>query len=114
MMKQLLVVCFGAASLAFAGASSHSITLFQPSYLNGSELKAGEYRMQVQDGKVTIKQGKKAVDANVKVETGGEKFRSTVVRYANENGKFRIEEIRIGGTNTTLKMNQPGSAAAGN
>ena len=104
MIKQLLVVCFSAASMAFAGANSYRITLFQPSYLNGSELKAGEYKMEVQDGKVTIKQGKNAVDAAVKVENGGQKFRSTVVRYANDNGKFRIEEIRIGGTTTTLKL----------
>ena len=104
MMKQLLVVCFGAASMAFAGSNSYRITLFQPSYLNGAELKAGEYKMEVDGGKVTIKQGKTTAGAPVKVETGGEKFRSTVVRYANEGGKFRIEEIRIGGTNTTLKV----------
>ena len=104
MFKQLLVLSLGAASFAFASVNSYRITLFQPSYLNGSELKAGEYKLELQDGKVTIKQGKTAVDASAKVESGDTKFRSTTVRYANENGRFRIEEIRIGGTNTTVKV----------
>ncbi|MGB9605998.1 MAG: hypothetical protein ACPL88_08990, partial [Bryobacteraceae bacterium] len=66
------------------------------------ELKPGEYRLQLQDGKVVIRAGKQRVEAPVKVEQADSKFSSTSVRYAAAEGKARIQEIRLGGTNLKL------------
>ena len=41
----------------------------------------------------------------MKVETAEEKFGSTSVRYQNGDGKYRIQEIRLGGTKTRLVFN---------
>jgi hypothetical protein len=46
-----------------------------------------------------------SVEANVKVESAESKFNSTSVRYQNGDGKYRIQEIRLGGTKTKLVFN---------
>ena len=59
----------------------------------------GSVTMSGKNGdKAVIKAGKDMLEAPVKVETSNEKFPSTAIRYANDSGKSRIEEIRFGGT----------------
>jgi hypothetical protein len=102
-MTRKLLLSFSTLALAVASAaSSHKITLFQPSIVNGTELKPGQYKVTVQDNKATISSGKTSVEANVKSETADSKFSSTTVRYQNGDGKYRLQEIRLGGTNTKL------------
>jgi len=100
-----LLLAFAVFALAVASAKTYNLTLFQPSVLNGTELKAGDYKLDVQDQKIVIRSGKKSVEAAVKVETGEQKFPATTVRYANNGGKYHIQEIRVGGTNIKLVVN---------
>lgn len=101
MFKRLLILLVVLA-VGIASAKTYSLTLFQPSLVAGTELKPGEYRVEVQDGKVVIRSGKLRVEAPVKVETAEAKFTSTSVRYASGEGVARIQEIRLGGTNLKL------------
>ena len=101
-MTRNLLLSFATMALAVASAASHKITLFQPSLVNGTELKPGNYKVTVQDNKAVISSGKTSVEANVKTETADSKFSSTTVRYRNGDGKYRLQEIRLGGTNTRL------------
>jgi hypothetical protein len=101
MLKKVLFVLTTLA-LVTASAASHRITLFQPSVVNGTELKPGDYKLEVSDNKVVIRRGKQVVESRVQVENAGAKFSSTSVRYANGDGKYRIQEIRLGGTSTRL------------
>jgi hypothetical protein len=95
--------CFGTLALAVASAaSSYRVTLFQPSIINGTELKPGEYKVSVEDNKAVIKAGKQSVEANVKIEDSDRKYGNTTVRYSNGDGKYRVQEIHIGGTHTKL------------
>jgi hypothetical protein len=103
-MKKLLVVSMFAAVSVFA-AQSYRVTLFQPSIVANQELKAGDYKVVVDGDKMTISQGKTSVTADVKTETAESKFDKTSVRYQNGDGKYRLREIRIGGTNTKLVLN---------
>jgi hypothetical protein len=90
-------------ALAIASAAStYKVTLFQPSIVNGTELKPGDYKIELKDNTAVISKGKQSVEAPVKTETGESKFSSTSVRYHNGDGKYRLQEIRIGGTNTKL------------
>jgi hypothetical protein len=98
-----LVVCFGALAMAVASAASnYSVTLYEPSVIGAKELKPGDYRLEVNGEKAVIKAGKNTVEAAVKVENGSEKFSRTVVKYGIGDGKYRVQEIRLGGTSTTL------------
>lgn len=98
-----LMLSFGTLALAIASAaSSYSFSLFERSFVSGKELKPGDYKIQLNGDKATIKAGKQIVEAAVKVENGTEKFADTSVRYTNADGKMTVQEIRLGGTTTKL------------
>jgi hypothetical protein len=99
------VFAFAVAALAVASAKTYNVKLYQTAYVSGTELKAGEYKVDVQDNKAVITSGKTVVEAAVKAETNGTKYGTTVVRMAAEGGKMKIQEIRLGGTNTRLVFN---------
>jgi hypothetical protein len=103
-MKKLML-SFAILALAIASADTYRVTLFQPSVVSGTELKPGDYKLEVTDHKVVISKGNKTVEAAVTVEKAGSKFKSTSVRYANGDGKFTVQEIRLGGTTTKLVFN---------
>ena len=102
-MKKLLVLCLAAASLALAG--THRITLFQDVKLNGTELKAGEYKLEVLGDKIVLQSGKVKVEAPARMETSDSKYTTNSIRYKNEGGKSGIQEIHVGGTKTKIVLN---------
>ena len=102
MTKKILLSLATLALVTASAASSYRVTLFQPSIVAGQELKPGEYKVTVNDNKAVITRGKESVEADVKTETADAKFSSTTVRYRNGDGKSRVQEIRLGGTNTRL------------
>ncbi|MGD0775503.1 MAG: hypothetical protein ABSC05_22025 [Candidatus Solibacter sp.] len=94
---------FLVAGLAVASARSYTISLFEPAMVGSTELKPGNYKLEVNDQTAIIRQGKVQTESPVKVEEGETKFATTVVRYVpGADGKARIQEIRIGGTKTKL------------
>ncbi len=103
-MKKILFG-FTTLALALASAASYRVTLFQPSLVAGTELKPGEYKIELKDNKAVVKGGKSVVEADVKVETADQKFSSTSVRYSNADGKMKVQEIRLGGTNSKIVFN---------
>jgi hypothetical protein len=103
MKKALLFVCL-LAGMALASTKSFTVTLFEPATIGGTELKAGDYRCELQDQKIVIKHGHVTTEAAVKVESGEAKYSSTSVRYANADGKNKVEEIRVGGTNMKIVL----------
>jgi hypothetical protein len=98
MVKNILL---GFASVALAvasAASSYNVTFYQPVMINGSELKAGDYKLELKGNTAVIKQGKTVTEAPVTVENQGEKFQRTAVRLEG----MQVQEIRIGGTTTRV------------
>jgi hypothetical protein len=105
-MLNRFLVSFGIVALAIASAaSSYRITLIQPSVVNGTQLKAGDYRVSVGDSKVTFVLGKKSVEVPAKIENVDQKFDSTAIRYTAKDGTTVITEIRLGGTKTKVVLN---------
>jgi len=104
MMKRVLLT-FATVALAIASAKTYRVTLYQPSTLAGTELKAGDYKLDVTGDKVTLTDGHKKAEANVTVDNVKEKFTTTTERYSNGDGEYRIKEIRVGGTNMKLVVN---------
>ena len=101
-MLKKFVLAFAVLALAVASAATYKVTILQPSVVKGNALKAGDYRLNVQDDKVTIVNGKQSVEVPVKIENVEQKYDSTAVRYSDEGGKTTISEIRLGGTKTKL------------
>jgi len=104
-MTKRVIFAFLVLALAVASAKTYTVTLFQPAVLAGTELKPGEYQLDLNDTKVVIKNGKVKVESAVKVETADSTFNTTTVRFANGDGKLRIQEIRLGGTKLKLVFN---------
>ena len=102
MINKILLLSAVLVLAGLASAKSYSITLYEPSLIGGTELKPGEYSLELKDEKVVIKKGKQTGEAAVKVETADSKYSSTSVRYRNGDGKYRIQEIHLGGT--TMKL----------
>ena len=112
MMLKKFILAFAILALALATAGtvtnvigSYKINLIQPSFVNGTDLKAGEYRLNLQPDKVTLFVGKNALDFPVKIEKAEKKFDATAIRYTTVGGKSVVSEIRLGGTTTRLILN---------
>jgi hypothetical protein len=105
MRKSILLTVAIFALTTAANAKSFSVKLFQPSVVGAAELQPGEYKLDLNESKVVIRNGKQSAEATVKVETVNEKYASTTVRYDIAEGKPRIQEIHLGGTKTKLVFN---------
>jgi hypothetical protein len=100
MRKLCILFLTMALAIAIAGAATkYNVTLYQPSVVNGTELKPGDYKVEVTGDKATFKLGKTTVEVPVKVEETTQKNDTNAIRYV-EGGK--LQEIRIGGTHTKL------------
>jgi hypothetical protein len=85
-----------------SAASSYRVTFLKPAMIANTELQPGDYKLEVDGEKAIIKSGKTSVEVAVRVETGNEKFSDTTVRYSNGDGKYHVQEIRLGGSKTKL------------
>jgi len=104
MFKKFLI-SFATIAVAAASAATYHVRLVQDTLINGTELKAGEYKVDVldKDSKAVFHKGHATTEAKVKVENASSKFRQTTFRYDQEpNGKMKLQELNIGGSNTRL------------
>jgi len=101
-----LVVCLGTVAMAWASAAKpYEVILNNPAQVSGTELKPGTYKVDVTGDKVMIRGTKQSVECSVKVEENEQKYSATTVRYNLVDGKYRVNEIHLGGTNMKLVFN---------
>jgi hypothetical protein len=100
------------AALATANAKTYSVTLFSPTVVAGTQLKAGTYDIDVKDSSLVIKGGKAPITVPAKLEKVDNKYPATSVRYRVSDGKNEIQEIRLGNTNLKLVLGAGESNAA--
>jgi hypothetical protein len=103
-MKKLMLT-FVLAAVAIASAKSYDLKLIDNAEVNGTHLKAGDYRLEVKDQKVIITNGKQVAEAPVEVQEATEKYDRTSIRLRSENGQMSVSEIRLKGTNMKLVLN---------
>jgi hypothetical protein len=94
---------------AIAGTGSYKVSLMQDSVLNGQQLKAGTYKVDVQNNTATLTKGKAAVQAPAKEEQTPNKFANTQMVYTNND----LREIDIGGTHTKIVFTGSGQVSSG-
>jgi hypothetical protein len=108
-----LALALGTAALGIASAASqYHVTFSETAIVGGVELKAGDYKLVLDGDMLTIWSGKDSTAVPVKVQTAAGKFARNTVRYSNGDGKYRVDEIRLGGTNTTLIVPLQGAEAS--
>jgi hypothetical protein len=111
MMKTLALTLTAMTLMVATAASAHRITLYQPSTVGTTELKPGDYKVEMKDGKVVISQGSTRVETDATIETNDNKFDRTSIRYASTDGKMKISEIRVGGSKQRIVVNGVGNSA---
>jgi len=94
------------------GASSYSLNLTKPAVVNGTELKAGDYKVELNGNKATIKNGKVSVVTDVVIEELASKTYQSTACCVGEDGKYRLQELRLGGTNKKLILKESGKDGA--
>ncbi|HWB83637.1 MAG TPA: hypothetical protein VG675_05830 [Bryobacteraceae bacterium] len=105
-MNRKLLLAFAVAALAIASAKSYNVTLYQAALLGNTELKPGDYKVEVVDQNAVLTDGKSKAQAPVKVESVENKYNTTSVRFTNGDGKMHVQEIHLGGTKTKLVFNE--------
>ena len=95
-----------AGTLVYASDSNYRVNLYRSTIVNGTELKAGEVKVEIRENKAILKQGKTTAETGVKIETGAQKFLSTTVGYGSDSSANDLQEIRLGGTSTKLLFEQ--------
>lgn len=106
-----VALAFGTVALAVAtAASTYHFQITDPAWVGGTELRPGDYKIDVEGNKAVIKSGKNNVaEAPAKAETGDKKYAYTSVDLASDGGKSMLKEIRIGGTNTRIVFEPRGA-----
>jgi hypothetical protein len=111
-MKKALAVIFALGISVVYAASTYHVTLYKPTTINGTQLKPGDVKLELQGDKVVIKQGKTSVESSVTVENGAHKFDASSVGYVGDSTNNQIQEIRLGGTTTKLLFEAGAKTAA--
>jgi hypothetical protein len=96
------LLAFTLLGVSIAGAKTYTITLSSPAAIGNSQLKSGEYKLELKGDSVLVKDGKMVNEFPVHVENEVRKFDSTSVTTSSQGGSNRIEEIRLGGTTVKL------------
>lgn len=105
------IFMLGAISLAAVSAADKSdkfsVNLYQPVVLNGTTFKTGDAKVELQDGKVILTQGKVSVQVAVKVENGANKYQQTKLAYKDGD---HLSEIFVGGTTKHILVQEASAA----
>lgn len=111
-MKKLIVMfATFALALASAGEKTYHVTISEPASINGTQVKPGDYKVQLEGDKAIFKMGKTTFEAPAKVENADHKYETTQVQIDRVNNQPRVSEIHLGGTNRRVIFS--GATAAG-
>ena len=105
-MRGKFLFAFAVLALVIASAKSYTINLFEAAKVGNTELKAGEYKVELVDQKAVIRAGKVESQVPVKVESAPTKYATTSVVYGTDGGTRQVREIHLGGTNTKLVLSE--------
>lgn len=104
-MKTKLVLCSIAFSLAaaVAASNSHSVTINNPIWVGTTQLKPGDYKVEVSGDKAVFTMNKKVVaEAPASLDTAAaKKYNGTQVVSSDS----KITEIDLGGTTSKIVFN---------
>jgi hypothetical protein len=101
--KLALIALTAAATCVLAANTTYKVSLLQNSIVDGKQLKAGDYKIEINGSTATLKQGKKAIEVPAREETSSNKFAVTEIQFDNKND---LQEIHVGGTTTTIIFTQ--------
>lgn len=110
-MKKALLGSFVAlGTLAFAASGTIKVNIFQDSVIEGKALKAGQYKLSMENGNAVLTAGKQSVSVPAREETEPNKISSTQLIFTDSTN---LQAIRVGGTNTKIVFDSAAPARSG-
>ncbi len=110
-MSNRLILIFAAAGAmaAFAGANTYKVSILQDTMVEGKQVKAGDYKVAVENNTATLKHGKESIEVPAHVEQAQSKYSNTQVQYVDN----ALREIHVGGTPTKIVFAGGGATTTG-
>jgi hypothetical protein len=108
MLKKIFGASVLAAVTLLGAHNSYKVPILQDTTIAGNQIKAGDYKVEVQGGNAILKHGKEYLTVAAHVEQAQSKYPNTQVQYVNQ----AIHEIHIGGSTTKIVF-APGNGGAG-
>ncbi len=99
MKKTLLLSFFALGATAFAAGNTYKVTIDHDSVVEGKTLKAGGYKVSVENGNAVFTRGSQTVEVPAVLKTEPNKNPTTVMTYESATD---LHEIRVGGTHTHI------------
>jgi hypothetical protein len=94
-----VTLAFATIALGVASAASaYKVNLPQSTWVGGTELKAGEYKVEVQNGQAIFKGDKQTAQVSAVEEKNDKKYQYTTLEAKDS----KLNEVHIGGTNVKL------------
>jgi len=110
MMFRKLAFGVSTVDLGLASAAApYKVKIEAPLLIGSTELKAGEYKVEMQGGKAVFKSGKTVIEIPATMGKSEQKYRWTSV--VTEGSK--LQEIDFGGTTENMQFTSNGSSATG-
>jgi hypothetical protein len=105
-----LIFCLATLTLGIAyAASSYDVKLYDSVWIGSTQLKAGDYKVAVQDGKAVFKSGKNVTEIPATLGTGDRKYEFTSLVTMDS----KLQEIDLGGTKAKIVFSPAAQAASG-
>jgi len=94
-----MLLCASTLALGLASAASgYKINVPSKMWIGTTELKPGDYRVEVTGNQATFKMGKDSVQVPASVQDSGKKYSETEL----DASESKLQEIHIGGTSTKI------------
>jgi hypothetical protein len=98
-MKFTKVITLSAFALGIASAASnYNVKLYEPVYIGATQLKAGEYVVEMKGDKAVFKSGKNVVEVPATMGTSDQKYKFTSFVAVDS----KLHEIDFGGTKSKM------------
>jgi hypothetical protein len=97
------MMAFATLALAVVSAAPrvYHVTIYDTTWAGATQLKPGDYKVEMQGDKAVFTEGKTVVEVPAKMEQNDRKYDSNSVII---NGDKKLEEIRIGGTKDRIVL----------
>jgi hypothetical protein len=86
--------CLATLALGIVHAAPYDVTLFANVSVGKTQLKAGDYTVEMKGDKAVFKCGKKTVEVQAQLEKNDQMFTSTILLSQHS----QLQEIDLGGT----------------
>ena len=96
--KFIFTVTAASAITAFAASNTYKVDILDNTTIEGKQLKAGSYKVEVENNTAVLKSGKNAIEVPAHTEQAASKYSGTQIQYVDN----AVHEIHIGGTNTKI------------